>query len=54
VHVIAPDGRLLGRLKIAGHCTNMAFGDDDWKSLYVTTFKSVYRTRVKIPGVAVW
>ena len=48
------DGRLLGRLKIPGHCTNMAFGDEDWKSLYVTTFNSVYRTRVKVPGVAVW
>jgi gluconolactonase len=54
VHVIAPDGRLLGRLKIHGHCTNMAFGDDDWRSLYVTTFNAVYRTRVKVPGVAVW
>jgi gluconolactonase len=54
VHVIAADGRLLGRLKIPGHCTNMAFGDEDWKSLYVTTFNSVYRTRVKVPGVAVW
>ena len=54
VHVIAADGRLLGRLKIPGHCTNMGFGDDDWKSLYVTTFKQVYRTRVKVPGVAVW
>jgi len=32
----------------------MAWGDDDWKSLYVTTYDSVYRTRVKIPGVAVW
>jgi gluconolactonase len=54
VHVIAPDGRLLGRLKIPGHCTNMAFGGDDWKSLFVTTFKQVYRTRVNVPGVAVW
>jgi gluconolactonase len=54
VHVIAPNGQLLGRLKIPGHCTNMGFGDDDWKSLYVTTFNSVYRTRVKVPGVAVW
>ena len=54
VHVIAPDGRLLGRIKIPGHSTNMAWGDADWRSLYVTTFNSVYRTRVKIPGVAVW
>ena len=54
VHIIAADGRLLGRLKIPGHSTNMAWGDDDWRSLYVTTFNSVYRTRVKVPGVAVW
>jgi gluconolactonase len=54
VHIIDRKGRLLGRLRIPGHSTNMAWGDDDWCSLYVTTFNSVYRTRVKIPGVAVW
>ena len=54
VHVIDPSGRLLGRLRIPEHCTNMAWGDDDWRSLYTTTYHSVYRTRVKIPGVAVW
>ena len=52
VHIIAPDGRLLGRLRIPGHCTNMAWGDDDMKSLYVTTFQQLLRTRLKIPGVA--
>ena len=54
VHIIDPKGRLLGRLKVPGHSTNMAWGDDDWCSLYVTTYNSVYRTRVKVPGVAVW
>ncbi len=54
VHVIDPEGRLLGRLRIPGHCTNMAWGDDDWRSLYITTCDSVYRTRIKIPGVATW
>ncbi|MBI4194121.1 MAG: SMP-30/gluconolactonase/LRE family protein [Betaproteobacteria bacterium] len=54
VHVIDPGGRLLGRLRIPGHGTNMAWGDDDGCSLYVTTYNSVYRTRAKIPGVAVW
>jgi gluconolactonase len=54
VHIIDPNGEALGRLKIPGHSTNMAWGDDDWRSLYVTTFNSVYRTRIKIPGVAVW
>lgn len=54
VHVISPAGELLGRLRIPGHCTNMGWGDEDWRSLYVTTYDKVYRTRVKIPGVAVW
>jgi gluconolactonase len=53
VHNISPQGELLGRLRIPGHCTNMAFGEEDWCTLFVTTFNSVYRTRVKIPGVAV-
>jgi gluconolactonase len=53
VHVIDPNGRGLGRLKISGHSTNMAWGGDDWRFLYVTTYNSVYRTRLKIPGVAV-
>lgn len=54
VHVISPDGVLLGRLLFGSkHCTNMAWGDDDWRSLYVTTFQGVYRVRLGIPGIAV-
>jgi gluconolactonase len=54
VHIIAPDGSLIGRLRIPGHSTNMAWGGDDWRSLYITTYSSVFRTRVNVPGVAVW
>lgn len=54
IHVINPNGKLLGRLRIPGHCTNMAWGDDDWRSLYITTHHAVYRTRVKTPGLPVW
>ena len=54
VHVIGPDGKLLGRLLIPDHCTNMAFGDDDWRSLYITTYHALYRLRVGVPGVEVW
>jgi gluconolactonase len=54
VHVVAPDGSLLGRLRLPGICTNMAWGDEDWRSLYVTSLNAVHRIRVKIPGVAVW
>src|SRR5712664_3799301 len=54
IHVIGPDGKLLGRIRIPDHCTNMAWGGDDWHSLYITTYNSVFRTRVNLPGVAVW
>ena len=54
IHVMDPGGRLLGRLRVAGHCTNFAWGDDDWRSLYMTTYHAVYRTRLNIPGVPVW
>jgi gluconolactonase len=54
VHVIAPDGKLLGRIRIEDHTTNIAWGDADWRSLYITTYHSVFRTRVNVPGVAVW
>jgi gluconolactonase len=54
IHVMDPAGKLLGRLRVPGHCTNFAWGDDDWRSLYYTTYHGVYRTRLDIPGVPVW
>jgi gluconolactonase len=54
IHVMDPGGRLLGRLRVDGHCTNFAWGDDDWRSLYFTTYHGVYRTRLNIAGVPVW
>jgi gluconolactonase len=55
VHVIDPAGKLLGRMFVpGGHTTNIAWGDDDWRSLYMVTYHSVYRTRLNIPGVPVW
>ena len=54
IHVIAPDGRLLGRIKIPDHhATNLAWGGEDWKSLYITTFPKVLRMRVSVPGIPV-
>ncbi|EDX71040.1 hypothetical protein MC7420_6640 [Coleofasciculus chthonoplastes PCC 7420] len=31
--------------------SSLAWGDDDYKSLYITTSNSLYRIRLKIPGV---
>ena len=54
IHVMDPSGKLRGRLRVPGHCTNLAWGGDDWRTLFITTFHDVVRTRLQIPGVPVW
>jgi gluconolactonase len=54
VHVPDPAGTLLGRIHVPEETTNLAWGGDDWKTLFITTFHHVYSTRLKIPGVAPW
>jgi gluconolactonase len=54
IHVMDKSATLLGRLLLPGHCTNLAWGNEDWRSLYVTTYHNVVRTRLNIPGVPVW
>jgi gluconolactonase len=54
IHVMRPDGSLLGRIRIPGHTTNLGFGDEDWRSLYITTYTSVFRVRLGVPGLPVW
>lgn len=52
VYIHDPSGKVLARIKTPGHhTTNIAFGDDDWRSLYLTMIGSVLRTRVTVPGV---
>ncbi len=54
IHVMSPDGRLLGRILVPGHTTNLGFGDDDWRSLFITTYSSVFRVRLGVAGIPVW
>jgi len=43
---------LLARIKTPGHHpTNFAWGDDDWRSMYITNIGSVVRIRLNIAGV---
>jgi gluconolactonase len=53
VHVFNPSGAYLGRLKVPEHCANMAWGDADWKTMYMTARTSVYRMRLSIQGIPV-
>jgi gluconolactonase len=52
IFVHAPNGNILARLKTPGHHpTNIAWGDDDWRSFYITMIGSVVRTRLNVAGV---
>lgn len=51
--IYAPDGTLLGRIKTPEMMSNAAWGDADWKSLYLTCTTGLYRLRVNVPGIPV-
>jgi gluconolactonase len=54
IHVMDPQGKKLGRI-VHGYpqTTNLAFGGDDWMTLYFTSRTNLGSVRVKIPGVPV-
>lgn len=51
--VFSPDGTLLGRIGTPEVPANCAWGDADWKGLYMTSRTGLYRMRVNVPGLAV-
>lgn len=53
VWVFEPDGALLGVIVTPERPANCAWGDEDRLSLYITARTSLYRIRVKVPGLAV-
>lgn len=53
VWIFAPTGQLLGKILVPEVVTNLAWGDQDHKTLYITANKGIYRTRLKIPGIRV-
>ena len=51
IWIISPSGRHLGTLGLPEPPHNLAWGDDDGRTLYVTALTSVYRIRLQIPGI---
>ena len=49
--VLSPEGERLGLLKLPEDPHNIAFGDADGKTLYVTALTSIYRIRLGIAGI---
>ncbi len=51
IWVFSPSGNLLVILEVPEVAANLAWGDGDYKTLYITASNSLYRIRLKIPGV---
>jgi gluconolactonase len=52
IHVISPAGKLLRVIPVwEDTLTNCAFGGPDRKTLYITAGKTLFRTRVDVPGL---
>jgi gluconolactonase len=55
IHVISPAGKLLGRIPIPEDVlTNLTFGGADFKTLFVTSGKTVFRIDVDVPGYSLY
>jgi gluconolactonase len=55
VYVISPEGKLRGRIPIAEDViTNVAWGGEDKKTLFVTAGKTVYRIETSVAGYTVY
>lgn len=52
VWVFSPEGNLLGVIAIPEPPANLAWGDQDYQTLYITARTSIYSLRCQIPGVA--
>jgi len=51
IWVLSPEGTQLGLMKLPEDPHNLAWGDEDGRTLYVTALTSVYRIRLQIPGI---
>jgi gluconolactonase len=48
--VFTPGGRHLGTIVLPELPANLAWGDADWRTLYITAETSLYRSRMLVPG----
>jgi gluconolactonase len=51
VWILSPAGEELGLLRLPESPHNLAWGDHDARTLYITALTGVYRIRLRIPGV---
>ncbi len=49
--IISPEGKHLGTIVVPQHIHNMAWGDEDGKTLYLCARNGLYKMRMNIAGV---
>jgi gluconolactonase len=49
--IVAPSGKLIGRIVPSEEPHNVAWGDADGKTLYIAAMTSIYRVRLNVAGV---
>ncbi len=54
IHVFDPTGALREVIETPERTANFAWGDDDYRSLFITASTSLYRIRVQTPGLPVF
>lgn len=54
VWILSPDAKLLGKIVTPERPANMAWGDEDGKTLYLTAHSSLYKVRVMTGGKFSW
>ncbi|GKT19078.1 SMP-30/gluconolactonase/LRE family protein [Acidovorax sp. SUPP2522] len=51
IWAISPEGKALGVIYLPEDTTNLVFGDEDRKTLYVSAKTSIYKVRVNVAGL---
>ena len=53
IWIMEPSGKCLGRISMPEQPANFAWGDPDWRTLYIAARSSIYRLRLAVAGIAV-
>lgn len=51
VWIFSPTGQLLEKIVVPEKVTNLAWGNKDYKTLYITAGESIYRIRLNVVGI---
>lgn len=52
IWIFDPKGNHLGVISVPKKTTNFAWGESDWKTLFMTCVDGLYRMRINTPGIA--